>query len=158
MQEFMRRPEIYWAVSDSMSPAPEQMDFIGHLTSPYVWTVAALWEGSVIGYVLFETRTSVSAVIHVAFHPQARGMVARAFAQYAIGRAFTERGLLKLWAFIPTDNKRALFGARHLGFHQEGLLTKSIMRSDGLRDLVVMGLEKGQGEIDGRTGSVSEAL
>jgi RimJ/RimL family protein N-acetyltransferase len=153
MQEFMRRPEIYWAVSDTMSPPPEAMDFIGHLTSPYVWTVAALWQQDIIGYVLFETRTTVSAVLHVAFLEGARGQVARAFTQHAIGRAFTERGLLKLWAFVPTDNRRALMGARHLGFHEEGRLTKSIMRNDGLRDLIVMGLEKDSGEIEGQNGA-----
>ena len=143
MQDFMRRPEIYWAVSDHMAPPPEHMDFIGHLRSPYIWTVAALWHQSIIGYVLFETRTSVAAVLHVAFHPQARGQVAKTFTQHAIGRAFTERGLLKLWAFIPTDNRRALVGARKIGFHEEGRLTRSIMREGALRDLVVMGMEKG---------------
>lgn len=139
----MRRPEIYWAVSDAMSPAPEQMDFIGHLLSPYVWTVAALWQQNIIGYVLFEQRTSVGALIHVAFHPEARGKVARTFTLHAIGRAFSERGLLKLWAFIPTDNKRALVGAKHIGFHEEGRLTRTIMRESGLLDLIVLGLEKG---------------
>lgn len=143
MQAFMRQPEIYWATSDRMAPPPEVMDFIGHLMSPYTWTVAAKWEQTIIGYVQFVQRTSVLAELHVAFHPQARGLVARTFTGYAIARAFTERGLLKLLAVIPSDNRRAVMAAHLMHFRLEGTLTCAIVRESGLRDLLLFTLEKG---------------
>lgn len=143
MQSFMRRPDIYWPAMDAMAPPPETMDFIGHLMSPYTWTVAAMWSGEIIGYVQFVTRTSVGAELSVAFHPQARGRVAKAFTEYAVGRAFSERGLLKLWAIIPSDNRRAIMAAHIMHFHLEGRLTKGMMREGGLRDLLIFSLERG---------------
>lgn len=143
MQAFCRRPDIYWAINDAMSPPPEAMDFISHLLSPYTWTVAAQWNGEIIGYVQFVQRTSVGAELTVAFHPQARGRVARTFTEYAIGRAFTERGLLKLWAIVPADNRRAIVAAYVMHFRLEGRLRNSVMREGGLRDLLMFGLEKG---------------
>lgn len=142
MQAFMKRPEIYWATSDSMAPPPEAMDFIGHLRSTYTWTIAAQWDGTIIGYVQFVQRTSVLAELHVAFHPQARGRVARTFTEHAIGRAFTERGLLKLLAIVPSDNRRAVMAAHIMHFRLEGRVSRAIMREGGLRDLLLFGLEK----------------
>lgn len=145
MQSFMQQPDIYWATSDRMAPPPEAMDFVTHLMSPFVWTVAALWDKTIIGYVQFVQRTSVGAELHVGFHQAARGRVARTFTEHAIGRAFTERGLLKLWAIIPSDNRRAIVAAYIMHFRLEGRLTRGIMREGGLRDLLILGLEKSSG-------------
>lgn len=147
MQAFCRRPEIYWAINDAMSPQPEAMDFISHLMSQYTWTVAAQWDGEIIGYVQFVQRTSVAAEMTVGFHPQARGRVARTFTEYAIGRAFTERGLLKLCAVIPADNRRAIVAAYVMHFRLEGRLRNSVVRDGGLQDLLVFGLERGSGVV-----------
>lgn len=147
MQALRRRPDLYWAMSDALAPPPENVDFIEHMLHPDVWTVAGTLNGYVFGYVEFVRRTSIGAEIHVGFHPQFRGVIARAITQYAISRAFGEKGLVKLWAPIPSDNRAALFGARHLGFREEGRLTAAIVRNtdDGgppLRDLVIMALSK----------------
>jgi RimJ/RimL family protein N-acetyltransferase len=148
MQVLRRRPDIYWQSTDALMPQPEQMDFIAHMLHPDVWTVAGTLDGGIFGFVEFNRRTSIGAEIHCGFHPQFRGRVARAVVQYAIAQAFETKGLLKLWAPIPSDNRAALFGARHLGFHEEGRLTRAIVRQvkDGppLRDLVLMSLEKVQ--------------
>jgi RimJ/RimL family protein N-acetyltransferase len=145
MQEFMRRPEVYWALNDAMAPPPEAMDFAEHLMNPTVWTVAALWDQHIIGYVQLCQRTSIGAEMTVAFHPQARGRVARTFTEYAIGRAFTERGLLKLWAIIPSDNRRAIMAAYIMHFKLEGRLLRGIMREGGPRDLLILGLDRSSG-------------
>jgi RimJ/RimL family protein N-acetyltransferase len=145
MQAFMRRPELYWQCHDAFSPPPEQVEYTAYLAHPDIWTIAGTYRGRIIGYVVFNKRTSVGAEIHTAFRSEFRGVIARAIVQHAIGRAFTERGLLKLWAIIPVDNKPAIVGARHIGFRQEGRLTNAILRACGLTDLLILGLGKAQG-------------
>lgn len=148
MQEFRRRPDIYWAGADALSPPPEALDFVGHMLHPDVWTVAGTLGGIIFGYVEFNRKTSIGAEIHVAFHPQFRGKIARAVTLEAIRRAFAYKGLIKLWAPIPSDNRRALMGARLIGFREEGRLTNAIVRNTDdthttpLRDLVLMSLDK----------------
>jgi RimJ/RimL family protein N-acetyltransferase len=64
---------------------------------------------------------------------------------YALAQAFKEKGLLKVWGAVPTDNRLALLAARHIGMRQEGVLTQAIVREEGgLRDLVLFGLTKEQ--------------
>lgn len=146
MQQFMRRPDIYWSGTDALAPPPESVDFVAHMLHPDTWITAALFNGHIIGYVQFLRRTSICAEIHVGFHPQCRGKVARGFVQDAIFKAFKTKGLLKLLAVIPSDNRPAILGARHIGFVQEGRLTRAIVRqNDGgtpLRDLIILGLSK----------------
>jgi len=146
MQAFRRRPDVYWAGADALSPPPEAMDFVGHMLHPDIWTVAGVLDGHIFGYCEFNRRTSIGAEFHVGFHPQFRGVIARAVCQFAISKAFGEKGLVKLWSPIPSDNKPALFGARHLGFREEGRLRNAIVRQvehgPPLRDLVIMALSK----------------
>src|SRR5205807_4499867 len=75
MQALMRHPSIYWSASDALSPKPEEMDFVAHLTHPDTWTVAGRYKGYLIGYVQFVKRTSVGAEIHTGFLPGFRGRV-----------------------------------------------------------------------------------
>lgn len=149
MQAFRRRSDLFWEGADALSPPPESLDFIAHMLHPDVWTVAGVIAGHIFGFVEFNKRTSIGAEIHVGFHPQFRGRIARAVTLYAIGLAFKERGLLKLWAPIPSDHKAALMAARLIGFRQEGRLTRAIVRravavdgSPPLADLVLMSLSK----------------
>ena len=139
----MRRPDIYWPTSDSMAPPPEAMDFVEHMLKPFTWTVAAMWAGEIIGYVQLLQRTSIMAELTTAFHPQARGRIAKTFVEHTIGRAFAERGLLKLMAVIPSDNRRAIVSAYVLHFKLEGRLTGAIIRDGGVRDLLIFGLSRG---------------
>lgn len=146
MQAFRRRPDVYWSSTDALSPPPEALDFVGHMLHPDVWTIAGMLDGHIFGYVEFNRRTSIGAEIHVGFHPQFRGVIARAVTQFAIHKAFNEKMLVKIWAPIPSDNKAALYGARHLGFREEGRLVNAIVRNvehgPPLRDLVIMALSK----------------
>jgi RimJ/RimL family protein N-acetyltransferase len=148
MAAFMRTDDIYWSATDALAPQPEQMDFEGYLLHPDVWSLAATYDGHVIGYVLFNKRTSVGAEIHCGFHKAVRGAVTKTFVQLAIARAFEERGLLKLWAIIPSDNRPACMLAGACGFEREGLLRNAIVRSGAaegkppLRNLVIMGLSR----------------
>lgn len=146
MQAFRRRPDIYWPSTDALSPPPEAMDFIGHMLHPDVWTVAGTLGGLIFGYCEFNRKTSIGAEFHAAFHPQFRGRIAREVCRAAIDIAFTKKGLLKLWAPVPSDNRRAILGAHFLGFREEGRLTRAIVRQveEGppLRDLVILSLSK----------------
>lgn len=147
MQALRRRPDIYWSENDALAPPPENVDIVSHMLHPDVWTLAGVLGGHIFGYVEFIRRTSIGAEIHCGFHPQFRGAIARAVGMYAINRAFTTKGLVKLWAPIPSDNRAALFAARHMGFREEGRLTRAIVRhiEDGgppLRDLVLMALSR----------------
>jgi RimJ/RimL family protein N-acetyltransferase len=150
MAQFMRLPEIYWAASDAMAPPPEMMQLEEYMLHPFNFTVAAMFDETIIGYVLFMKRTSIGAEMHVGFHPQARGRIAKAFIEDAIHRAFTSKGLMKLWAIIPSDNRRAILGAKAIGFAVEGRLTRAMMRGGqvcqdcppGLYDLLILGMSK----------------
>lgn len=151
MQAFRRRSDLFWEGADALSPPPETLDFISHMMHPDVWTVAGVLAGHIFGFVEFNKRTSIGAEIHVGFHPQFRGRIARAVTLYAIGQAFSQRGLLKLWAPIPSDHKAALMAARLIGFKQEGRLTQAIVRraiasidTAPIADLVIMSLSKEQ--------------
>jgi RimJ/RimL family protein N-acetyltransferase len=150
MQDFMRIPELYWSAADALSPQPEQIDFVGHMAHPDTWTVAITYDQYIVGYVQFIRRTSIGAEIHVGFHPNFRGHIAKGAIQYAIGVAFGVKHLLKLWAIIPSDNRPAIALSRSIGFVPEGRLRQAIMRGDsrwgkaGLKDLVLLGLSRDQ--------------
>jgi RimJ/RimL family protein N-acetyltransferase len=109
-----------------------------------------MYDELIIGYVLFVKRTSVGAEIHCGFHPQARGKIAKACIEDAIHRAFTDKGLVKLWGIIPSDNRRAIHMAKTIGFACEGRLRRAMMRGGqmcqdcppGLYDLLIMGMSK----------------
>lgn len=147
MQEFMRRDDVYWPSVDALSPSPEHMDFIPHILHQDTWIAAATYGGHIIGYVKFVRQTGVGAELHAAFHPKFRGRVAKAVTMHAIGLAFRDKGLLKLWALVPADNRPAAYGCRAIGFRLEGRLTNAIVRkvSAGppLRDILIFGLSKG---------------
>lgn len=143
MQAFMRQPDIYWAGADALAPQPEQRDFVSYLQHSDVWTLGAFHAGFVFGFVTFNQRTSVGAEIHVGFHPQYRGYIAGKVVQFALDQAFNQKGLLKVWAPIPADNRAAIMGARRLGFHVEGRLTNAIVRHNVLlTDLVILSTER----------------
>lgn len=157
MAAFMRQPEIYWAVSDAAAAPPELLDIESHLAHTHTWTLACCLHDTIIGSISLILRTSICAEIVVGFHPNFRGRVALNFIRYAIGRAFTDKGLLKLYATVPSDNRRALRMAGILGFQREGRLTKAIVRGralddlsprqfqhtpPGLYDLIIIGLNK----------------
>ena len=143
----MRHPDIYWPTRDAIAPQPENVHFI--FDDPEVWTVAALWDGHIIGYVQFIRKTSIGAEVHTAFMPEFRGKPAKAIGQFAIAKAFTEKALLKLWAPIPSDNRPAMMAARLMGFRVEGRLTRAIIRGDsrwgkaGIYDMVLFSLNRG---------------
>lgn len=143
-QVLMRRPDIYWSAHDRLSPQPETIDFTAYLAHPDVWTVLGTYNDVPIGYVTFMKRTSVGAEIHVGFVPECRGRVAKTIVQHAIGLAFRDHGMLKLWAIIPSDNRRAILGAKAIGFAPEGRLRNAIMRDaqPPLRDLLILGLSR----------------
>src|SRR5262245_15039466 len=105
MQEFMRQPSIYWPGTDALAPEPESIDFVGFLCQPQIWALAATYGPFIIGVVYFDLKTSIGAEMHVAFHPQYRGVFAKRVVLHALGRAFMEKGILKVWAPIPSDNR-----------------------------------------------------
>lgn len=147
MQAFMRRPDVYWSAADALMPPPEAMDFVGHMAHPDVYTLAATHGGHVVGYVQFNKRTSIGAEIHVGFHPQYRGIVAKRVVEYAIGLVFRDKGLLKLWAIVASDNRAAVLGAKAIGFTPEGRLRNAIVRDVAaggppLADLIILGLSR----------------
>lgn len=148
MAAFMRSEDIYWSASDALAPAPEQMDFHGYLLHSDTCAYAAMYKGTIIGYVVVVRRTSIGAEIHCGFHPQARGKIAKTFFQLAVARAFSEKGLLKLWGIIPSDNRAACMFAAACGFRREGVLTNAIVRGGAaegrppLRDLVILSLAR----------------
>jgi RimJ/RimL family protein N-acetyltransferase len=148
MQDFMRQPAIYWAGADALAPQPEAVQFAEHMLDPSIWTLAATHGPYIVGYVQFNIRTSIGAELHVGFHPQYRGYLAKKVVQYALHLAFTSRGFLKVWAPIPSDNRAALMGARLLGFQCEGRIRNAIVRQNEagvgppLADLVIMSIAK----------------
>lgn len=147
MQAFMRRPDVYWSSGDALMPPPEAMNFVEHMAHPDVYTLAATHAGHVVGYVQFNRRTSIGAEIHVGFHPQYRGFVAKRVIEYAIGLVFRDKGLLKLWATVPSDNRAAVLGAKAIGFVVEGRIRNAIVRDVGgggppLADLIILGLSR----------------
>jgi RimJ/RimL family protein N-acetyltransferase len=139
---FMAIPDLYWASNDRLAPQPEQMDFRQHLMHPDVGTYVARYQGTMIGYTQFIRKTSIGAEMHVAFLQPFRGRVAREMVRYAMANTFKEYGLLKLWSPISSDNKPALFAARHIGMREEGRLTQAIVREGGIRDLIVYAITK----------------
>lgn len=161
MQSLMQMPEIYWQASDALAPQPEEMDFVGHMAHPHTWTLAATYDAHIIGYVQFVRRTSIGAEIHTGFHPQFRGnAIPKKMCEYAIGQAFIEKQLHKLWAIIASDNVGAVRLARTIGFEHEGRIKGAIVRapemlsdrtrefverrsnSTPFRDLLILGLSK----------------
>lgn len=157
MATFLRQPEIYWAMSDAAGAPPEALDIESYLVHSHTWTLACCYDQLIIGAIQFVLRTSVCAEALVAFHPNCRGRIALNFCRYAITRAWGDKGLLKLYLSVPSDNKRALMLAGALGFQREGRLSKAMIRGrviddsgraftqtpPGLYDLILLGLSKG---------------
>jgi RimJ/RimL family protein N-acetyltransferase len=141
MCQFMARPEIYWATHDRLFPQPEQVDFTQELYHPQTATFAATFRGQIIGYVQFMRRTSIGAEMHLAFREGFRGKIAKAMTLFALSQIF-QRGMLKVWAGVPSDNRLALLAARHIGMKQEGTLTRAIVTNEGLRDLHIFAISK----------------
>jgi RimJ/RimL family protein N-acetyltransferase len=155
MQAFMRQPELYWPVRDALSPQPEQVDFVAHMLEPTVWTLAGTLRGHIVGYVQFVARTTVMVELTAGFHPQFRGRIAKAIVQYAIGLTFRDRGVLKIIALVPADNRAARYGTALLGFHEEARLRRAIVRppdSAGgvLQDIIIYSLDRGISHTNGR--------
>lgn len=155
MGAFMRRPDIYGALTDALAPPAEAVQFEDYMVQPTTWTVACMWEEHIVGYVQLVTRTSVAAEAIAGFYPATRGLVAKRFIEYVIKRAWTERGLLVIWVMIPSDNLPARRMVSEVGFSQEARLRKAMTRvpvayrgvakPPGLYDLVVYSLYKPQG-------------
>lgn len=157
MANFMRTPEIYWPASDALAPQPIDVDFPAHMLSPHVWTMACKYGRHIIGYVQLIQKTAIGGEIHAGFHPSFRGKIAKSFIQHALGIAFREKGFLKIWTMIASDNRAAIYMVRNIGFQHEGRLTNAIVRrtntDDGLprdhgpplRDLVVLAISKPTG-------------
>jgi len=141
MARFMRAPDIYHAASDALAPPPENMNFESFLLQPHIFTVAAMYDNNICGYVYVMQRTSIGGELHCGFHTAARGKIAKTFIEYAIHRAY-ELGFLKLWAMIPTDNRPAILLAKALNFTPEGRITKAMMRKDGVRDVLILSLDR----------------
>lgn len=141
MCQFMARPEVYWATHDRLFPQPEQVDFTRELAHPQTATFAATYKDQIIGYVQFLRRTSIAAEMHLAFREGFRGKIAKVLTLYAMSQVF-QRGMLKLWAGIPSNNHLALHAARHIGMKQEGTLTGAIVTDEGLRDLLIFAISK----------------
>ena len=118
------------------------------MTHQHTYTVAVHVNHYIIGYVQFVQRTSIGAEIHVGFHPNFRGVIAKAGIEDAIRTVFEKKGILKLWAIIPSDNRPAILLAKAVGFEPEGRITRAIMRGGskwsepGLKDLVILGLNR----------------
>ena len=148
MAAFMRQPALYWPTQDALAPPPEEVDFVGRMHTPSVWTYAATLRGQIIGYVQFAARTSVMSEITVGFHPQCRGRIAKVIVQHAIGLAFRDLGVLKIIACIATDNRAARYGVARLGFCEEARLHNAITRpiternQSPLRDIVIYSLAR----------------
>ena len=139
---FLAQPELYWQINDHLSPQPEALNWREYVSRQDVATYAATWEGNIVGYVQFLKRTSVGAEMTVAFREGFRGRIAKTLTLAAMANAFEKKMLLKLWATVPTDNRLALRAAVHIGMRKEGQLTKSIVRADGVRDLVLFGITR----------------
>lgn len=152
MASFMRRADIYRPAVDALALPAESYNLEEQLLSPQVWTLGAMYNDQIVGFVQISQRTSIGGEILTGFHPQARGAVAKAFGAYAIDIAFATKGFLKLWAIIPADNKPAIYMARALDFRLEGRLTEAIVRDKveyshkiyaaGLRDLLILARSK----------------
>ena len=140
----MSIPELYWAINDRLSPQPEQLNWQEYLSRPDVATYVATAHNQAMGYVQFVRKTSIMAELTVAFLPPFRGNVARHLTLYAIADVFKTKGMLKIYATVPSDNRAALYAARFIGMKKEGQLTRAIVRDGGVRDLVVFGLTKEQ--------------
>jgi RimJ/RimL family protein N-acetyltransferase len=155
MAAFMRQPEIYGALTDALAPDPERVQFETYMLEPTTWTVACMWEEHIIGYVQLISRTSVAVELISGFHAQARGIIAKRFVEYVIQKAFKERGVLVVWAMIPSDNLPARHGIVACGFHQAARLHRAMIRipktyrgvtkSPGLYDLIVYALYRDKG-------------
>ena len=139
---FMREPRIYWAINDHLAMQPESWNIEEYIKHPDVQTYVAAHNDMMIGYVQFVRRTSMCGEMTVAFAPHWRGGIAREMTRYAMAEMFRTGSLLKIFASVPTDNKPAIFAARHIGMKQEGRLTKAIVRADGLRDLLIFGVTR----------------
>lgn len=139
---FMRRPELYWSVNDRLAPQPEQMNLEGWLLHPDVNTYVALAESHMVGYVQFVRKTSIGAELHAAFIPVVRGLIAKRLCRFAMADMFKQKGLLKMWSPIPSDNRAAVFAARHLGMKKEGQLRNAIVREGGVRDILLFAISR----------------
>lgn len=148
MAAFMRQPALYWPTRDALAPEPEQVDFVGQMQTPSVWTYAATLNNHIVGYVQFSARTSVMSELTVGFHPQCRGQIAKALTRHCIGLAFRDLGVLKVIACIAADNRAARYGVRQLGFEEEARLHSAIVRpmternASPLRDIIIYSLAR----------------
>ena len=140
----MAVPELYWSINDRLSPQPDQLNWPEYLSRQDVATFVASYGPHPIGYVQFIRKTSILAEMTVAFMDKFRGSVAKQLTLYAMSLVFKEKGILKIFGTVPTDNRRALYAARHIGMRKEGVLTQAIVREGGLNDLVVFGITKSQ--------------
>jgi RimJ/RimL family protein N-acetyltransferase len=153
MAAFMRLPQIYWPGADALSPQPEQVHFEDYLKDQWVWPLACLCDGYIIGYIYILRRSPVLGEAHVGFLPNFRGRVAKAFLLYAVDRAFGDLGFIKLYVTITADNRAAIAMAKACGFRVEGRLTNAVTRSPeinigianstGLSDLLILARFKG---------------
>lgn len=140
--QFMRIPDIYWGVNDRLYPQPEERDLESWLKHPDVATFVCSSDQTIIGYIQFARRSSICVEMTVAFARHWRGYVARGMTLYAMAEMFRKNGILKIFAGVPTDNRGATWAAHHIGMKCEGRLTKSIIREDGVRDLLIFGITK----------------
>jgi RimJ/RimL family protein N-acetyltransferase len=107
------------------------------------WAIAIDGSDAAVGFVaLFGLGRDVGPELAVLVgEPEAWGKgVAREAERQACVHAFRELGAHRIHAEIPATNEAAQKVVTHLGFRQEGLLHKAILRGDEAIDNQIWGL------------------
>lgn len=94
-------------------------------------------DGELIAAVVYTLMTECDISMHVAAMPGKRWL-SRAFLELAFQYPFTQLGLRRVSAFVPSTNAAALNLNKHLGFVEEGRMRDAV--TDG--DVIVLGMLK----------------
>lgn len=142
-REFVTRiytsPDIWDRVSDDFTPGRDVIDLTDALRNPNIYILIP----DNIGVFMYHPLNTILYQTHASVLPEFRGKKALEGAR-ATGMWMYQNTLCrKVICLIPHKNYQAMAFARSLGFHKEGVLTKSIMKHGELVDLHCYGIERG---------------
>lgn len=141
MDAFLKIPEIYFVSADDLIPSPEQVDFRPALCNDNRLTFGVTIEDiGLVGYIQYVRRNSIMCEVHAGFLKGYAGKIVKQAGIATLDLVFSHKGMRKVIAVIPADNKAARYSIRQFGFKREGCLTESILRGGQMRDLILYGL------------------
>lgn len=104
--------------------------------------------GDLVAGFVFNNMNDANATCHIAIKRPVRGLLA--LFDHGFNYAFNVCGLCRLTGFVDADNKKALRLDKHIGFVEEGVMSKA---GSGGQDMIVLVLwpeNYFRGESDGQ--------